>query len=73
MVAGGSPAGSAQALGPGFDLAAHMSGLEREFLHEALRQAAGDRARAAQLLGVSARALRYLVSKHGLGEGAGLA
>jgi two-component system, NtrC family, response regulator PilR len=70
VLAGGSAPGSADMLGPGFDLAAHMSGLEREFLHEALRQATGDRARAAQLLGVSARALRYLVSKHGLGEGA---
>jgi two-component system response regulator PilR (NtrC family) len=53
------------ALGPGFSLDAHLRAVEMRLLLEALNQAGGDRARAAELLGVSPRSLRYLLQKHG--------
>jgi DNA-binding NtrC family response regulator len=58
-----------QDLGPGFSLATHLNRIERELLHEGLRLCNGDRARACQMLGVTPRALRYLISKHGAGGG----
>ncbi len=51
-------------LGPGFDLDQHLRAIESQLLRRALEQAAGDRGRAAQLLGVSPRQLRYLLQKH---------
>jgi len=56
---------SAPAIGPGFSLDTHMRGVEARLLGEALEMAAGDRAKAAKLLGVSPRSLRYLIQKHG--------
>jgi two-component system response regulator PilR (NtrC family) len=65
---GSPPAASpAQSLGDGFDLDRHLQGVEREFLAQALERAGGDRATAADLLGVSPRSLRYLIQKHGMG------
>jgi len=55
---------SASLVGPGFSLDAHLRSLEARLLREALDMAAGDRAEAARLLGVSPRSLRYLVQKH---------
>ncbi len=51
----------------GFHLDDHLRAMELELLQQALRQAAGDRGRAAQLLGVTPRSLRYLIRKHQLG------
>ena len=41
-----------------------MLSVEARLLNEALERAAGDRAQAAQLLGISSRSLRYLIQKH---------
>jgi transcriptional regulator with GAF, ATPase, and Fis domain len=60
---------NAPELGPGFSLDEHLLGIERAFLHSALSRAAGDRAAAADLLGVTPRSLRYLISKHGIPPG----
>jgi two-component system response regulator PilR (NtrC family) len=57
---GGGPA----VLGPGFNLDAHLRAIEVQLLLEALARAGGDRARAAGMLGVSPRSLRYLLQKH---------
>jgi len=51
-------------LGPGFDLDAHLRSIEAQLLFEALERTGGDRARAAAILGVSPRSLRYLLHKH---------
>jgi two-component system response regulator PilR (NtrC family) len=59
------PHETAPAIGPGFSLDAHMKATEARLLREALDLARGDRSEAARLLGVSPRALRYLVQKHG--------
>jgi two-component system response regulator PilR (NtrC family) len=59
-VRGGGPA----VLGPGFSLDAHLRAIEAQLLLEALGRAGGDRTRAAGLLGVSPRSLRYLLQKH---------
>jgi two-component system response regulator PilR (NtrC family) len=61
----GGGAAPAVALGAGFDLDDHLRAIERDLLHRALREAAGDRAGAATLLGISPRSLRYLIQKHG--------
>jgi two-component system, NtrC family, response regulator PilR len=65
-----APAGPA--LGEGFNLDTHLSGIEEKLVREALDQSGGDRATACQLLGVTPRSLRYLIAKHGLTQsGAG--
>ena len=56
---------SAPLIGPGFSLDTHLRAVEARLLGEALEMAGGDRGAAAKLLGVSPRALRYLVQKHG--------
>lgn len=53
-------------LEPGFDLAAHLEGVERRILIEALRRAGGDRNQAGRLLGVERNTLRYKLNKYGL-------
>jgi two-component system response regulator PilR (NtrC family) len=53
-------------LRPGFDLDRYLNDLELDLLRKALERAGGDRAGAAELLGIKPRALRYLVRKHGL-------
>jgi len=50
----------------GFDLERHVQGLEREYLAEALRRAAGVKMRAADLLGMSFRSFRYYAKKYDL-------
>ncbi|MET0551994.1 MAG: sigma-54 dependent transcriptional regulator [Vicinamibacteria bacterium] len=57
-------AGAVPALSEGFSLDAHLSSVESDLLRRALQQAAGDRAVAARILGVTPRSLRYLISKH---------
>ena len=52
------------ALGSGFDLEEHLRAIEVRLLREALGQAAGDRGRAAEMLGLKPRQLRYLLKKH---------
>jgi two-component system response regulator PilR (NtrC family) len=56
--------GGPAAFGPGFSLDAHLRAVEVQLLLEALARAGGDRARAAEMLGVSPRSLRYLLQKH---------
>jgi len=51
-------------IGNGFSIDAYLESVEARLLNEALEQSGGDRARAAQLLGVSPRSLRYLLHKH---------
>jgi two-component system response regulator PilR (NtrC family) len=58
------PAGALPALGPGFELDAHLRRIEAGLLRQALGQSAGDRGRAAELLGITPRQLRYLLQKH---------
>jgi two-component system response regulator PilR (NtrC family) len=48
----------------GFALDAYLSAEEERLLRRALGQANGNRADAARLLGVTPRALRYLIQKH---------
>jgi two-component system, NtrC family, response regulator PilR len=50
----------------GFSLDDYMRVLESELVQRALSQAAGDRARASRMLGISPRSLRYLIQKHRL-------
>jgi two-component system response regulator PilR (NtrC family) len=63
-----NPSTAAAAIGPGFSLDVHLRAVEAQLLAEALDQARGDRARAADLLGVSPRSLRYLLQKHAPGD-----
>jgi two-component system, NtrC family, response regulator PilR len=58
------PAGTAPDFSEGFSLDAHLSSVESDLLRRALQQAAGDRAQAARILGITPRSLRYLISKH---------
>jgi two-component system response regulator PilR (NtrC family) len=50
----------------GLDLPKHLQSQEREFVAQALRQGGGRHDKAAKLLGISARQLRYLLDKHEL-------
>ncbi len=50
----------------GFDLEAHMADIERQFVLAALEQTHGHLTNAAKLLGITFRAIRYKVKKHGL-------
>jgi two-component system response regulator PilR (NtrC family) len=52
----------------GFSLERHLDTLERRYLSEALARAGGVKTRAAELLGLSFRSLRYRLAKHGLDE-----
>lgn len=65
----GLPAAAVTAtVGPGFSLNRALDELERALLLDALKQADGMKARAAQLLGLTFRSFRYRLAKHGLGE-----
>jgi two-component system response regulator PilR (NtrC family) len=55
-------------IGEGFSLERHLDELERRFLQESLRQSGGVKMKAAQLLGLTFRSLRYRLAKHGLGD-----
>ncbi len=50
----------------GLDLQAHLDGIERGFLEEALARAGGVKTEAARLLSLSFRSLRYRLSKFGI-------
>jgi two-component system response regulator PilR (NtrC family) len=50
----------------GFDLEAHVQGIERGFIARALQQAGGVQVKAADLLGMSFRSFRYYVKKYNL-------
>lgn len=66
----GEEAGAATelAMSQGFSLERYMDTLERRYLLEALHRAGGVKTKAAELLGLSFRSLRYRLAKHGLGE-----
>jgi len=63
-----APATGGGRLIEGFNLDAHIRAIEKDLLSEALDRAAGDRAEAARLLGITPRALRYLLSKYSDGS-----
>jgi DNA-binding NtrC family response regulator len=48
-------------------LPAAVEGLERRMIRDALASAEGVQTRAADLLGISERVLRYKIAKYGLG------
>jgi two-component system response regulator PilR (NtrC family) len=50
----------------GFDLEQHVQEIEREYIAEALRRAGGVKVKAADLLGMSFRSLRYYMKKYNL-------
>jgi len=50
----------------GFDLEAHVKGIERGYIAEALKRAGGVQVKAAELLGMSFRSFRYYVKKYNL-------
>ena len=52
-----------------FSLDDHLKDVEAQFLRSALARAQGNRGRAAELLGVTPRSLRYLLSKHRVPDG----
>jgi len=52
--------------GEGAGLIAAVEGLERRMIREALGKADGTQTRAAELLGISERVLRYKLKKYGL-------
>ena len=61
----GAPA--SEALPPeGFDLEAHVKGIERGYIAQALLRAGGVQVKAADLLGMSFRSFRYYVKKYNL-------
>ena len=52
----------------GFELERWLEGMERTVLLKALEKSAGVRTRAAELLGISFRSIRYRLAKLGIGE-----
>lgn len=50
----------------GFELDRHLGDLEKHFLQTALQQSGGSKLKAAQLLGITFRSLRYRLVKYGL-------
>jgi two-component system, NtrC family, response regulator PilR len=52
----------------GMDLQAHLDGIERRLLDEALARAGGVKTEAARLLSLTFRSLRYRLAKFGIGE-----
>ena len=64
---GASPVGPADAFpDEGFDLEAHVQGIEKSYIAEALKRADGVQVKAAELLGMSFRSFRYYVKKYQL-------
>jgi DNA-binding NtrC family response regulator len=57
--------------GQGFNLEATLDRLERRYIQQALQRTSGNQTRAATLLGLSFRQLRYKVRKHGLHNDSG--
>ncbi|MDY0041624.1 MAG: sigma-54 dependent transcriptional regulator, partial [Desulforhabdus sp.] len=52
----------------GMDLDRYLAGIEKSLLNEALQRAQGVKLKAAELLGISFRSLRYRLLKYGFGE-----
>lgn len=50
----------------GFDLDAHLGAIEKEILLQALERTGGIRKRAAELLGITFRSIRYRLAKFGI-------
>jgi two-component system response regulator PilR (NtrC family) len=63
---GPGAASTASEIPSGFDLDEHLRSLEEGYVRRALEQSRGDRAAAADLLGIKPRSLRYLIRKHDL-------
>lgn len=53
----------------GTSLTAVVEGLERRMIREALARADSVQTRAAEMLGISERVLRYKIKKYGLADG----
>ena len=69
-IRGGGPRSGGQAAealpADGFDLEAHVQGIERGYIAQALQRAGGVQVKAAELLGMSFRSFRYYVKKYNL-------
>ena len=63
------PAGEIEFPEGGVDIERIIGDLEREYLLKALGRAGGVRKEAARLLGITARSIRYRLSKHGIDPG----
>jgi two-component system response regulator PilR (NtrC family) len=62
----GAAPGASGEIPAGFSLDDHLRSLEASYVQRALQQSRGERASAAQLLGIKPRSLRYLIRKHAL-------
>jgi two-component system response regulator PilR (NtrC family) len=60
-------AGAAELPAQGMDLQAHLDGIERVILEQALARAGGVKTDAARLLSLTFRSLRYRLAKYGIG------
>jgi len=60
--------GSVEVPDTGLDLDNYLAGIEREILLKALDKTGGVRKKAAELLGISFRSIRYRLAKFGLGD-----
>jgi transcriptional regulator with PAS, ATPase and Fis domain len=67
-----APEGAPEVPGDGLNLEATLDRLERRYIQQALQRTGGNQTRAASLLGLSFRQLRYKVRKHGLQTDQGL-
>jgi len=66
--AGGAPAEPVASVPEaGLDLQAHLDGIERRFLEQALERTGGVKTEAARLLSLTFRSLRYRLAKYGIG------
>jgi two-component system response regulator PilR (NtrC family) len=65
--AGAGPGGPIGLTEAGIDLQAHLDGIERSLLEEALARTGGVKTEAARLLSVTFRSLRYRLAKYGIG------
>lgn len=52
----------------GLDLDAYLGGIEKEILSKALEKTGGVRKKAAELLGITFRSIRYRLAKFGMGD-----
>jgi len=52
----------------GLDLDAYLGGIEKDILFKALEKTGGVRKKAAELLGITFRSIRYRLAKYGMGE-----
>ncbi len=64
--ASGGEALSTEIPDSGFDLDAYLGNIEQEILHKALEKTGGVRKKAAELLGISFRSMRYRLAKFGI-------